>query len=169
MKEDYRVSAIAAIGENRELGQDNKLLWDLPTDMNRFREKTRGHVVIMGRKTAQSIIDSRGAGLPNRPNIVVTREDDYHPEGFIVTHSIEEALEKAKEIEAGGETFIIGGGQIYKAALPFTDRLYLTLVHAGFAQADAFFPDYSEFKKVVNREEPITENGFEYEFVDLER
>lgn len=170
MKEGYKVSAIAAIGENRELGKGNDLLWNLPTDMNRFREKTRGHVVIMGRKTAQSIIDSRGSGLPNRPNIVVTREDDYHPEGFIVAHSIEEALEKAKEIETGGETFIIGGGQIYKAALPFTDKLYLTLVHASFPEADAFFPEYEqEFKNVVNREAPITENGFTYEFVDFER
>ncbi len=170
MKEQYRVSAIAAIGENRELGRDNKLLWDLPTDMARFREKTRGHTVIMGSATAESIIASRGAGLPDRPNIVITRRQDYKPEGFIVAHSIEEALSKAREIEQGGETFIIGGGQIYTAALPFTERLYLTLVHKAFPDADAFFPDYySQFKTIVNRQGPIIENGYTYEFVDLEK
>lgn len=171
MIERYKVSAIAAIGKNRELGQNNKLLWDLPTDMNRFREKTRGHVVIMGRKTAESIMAARnGELLPKRPNVVVTSDKSFQPQGAIVVSSIEEALEKAKEIEEEGETFIIGGGQIYKAGLPFTDKLYLTLVHASFPQADTFFPEYeNEFKKVINKEGPITENGYTYEFLDLER
>lgn len=166
MIEKYRVSAIAAIGENRELGRDNKLLWDLPTDMNRFREKTQGHVVIMGRKTAESIIAIKGSGLPNRPNIVVTHESDYQPEGFIVVHSVSQALDKAREIEERGEAFVIGGGQIYTAFLPYTDKLYLTLVHASFPDADTFFPDYSDFKKVVYRQE-VLENGYTYEFLDL--
>lgn len=139
------ISAIAAIAENRALGKDNKLLFHIPEDMKRFKELTTGHVVIMGRKTYESI----GRPLKNRTNIVVTRRSTPEVEGITVKHSIEEAIEYAKTIETE-EIFIIGGGEIYTQALPFTDRLYLTIVK-GSPEADTFFPDYSEFKKEIQR------------------
>lgn len=169
MIEKYRVSAIAAIGENRELGENNDLPWGraLPTDMERFRSKIRGHTIISGRRTFESM---GSKPLPNRTNIVISREPDYKPEGVIVVSSVKEAIEEAKKHEtADNEIFVIGGGKIFELALPYADRLYLTLVHAKFPDADVFFPPYPEFKKVVSREPAITENGYTYEFVDLER
>lgn len=162
------VSMIVAIGENREMGKDNDLPWGraLPTDQKRFRDKTRGHAAIFGRRTFDSM---GGKAWPNRTNIVVTREKDFKPEGVIVVHSIEEAIEEAKKHEpSDGEIFIIGGGKIFELAMPYTDKIYLTLIHAKFPDADTFFPDYSEFKKIVYREE-VSENGYNYEFLDLER
>lgn len=169
MKEQYRVSAIAAIGENRELGANNDLPWGraLPTDMERFRNKVREHTIISGRRTFESM---GSKPLPDRTNIVVSREPDYKPEGVIVVPSVEEAIAEAKKHKTkDGEIFVIGGGKIYELALPHVGRLYLTLIHASFPNADVYFPDYSEFKKVVHREPPITESGYTYEFVDLER
>ena len=161
-----KISIIAAIGKNRELGKDNKLLWHIPDDLPRFKKLTFGHPIIMGRKTFESI----GRPLPNRTNIVVTRDYSYEVEGVIVVHSIEKAIEIAKGIEnlpAGGEIFVIGGGQIYEQALPFADRLYLTIVDAQ-AEADTDFPDYSEFKKTIS-EEAKEENGLKFKYVILEK
>ncbi len=154
---------IAAIGKNRELGKDNKLLWHIPEDMKRFRDLTRGHVVIMGRKTYESI----GRLLPNRTNIIITRDKDYKVEGAVITHTFEEAIEVAKERETQGEIYIIGGGQIYDSAIPYADKLYLTIVDKTFV-ADTFFPEYSEFKKVMSKKESNDET-FKYAFLDLER
>jgi len=161
------ISMIAAIGENRELGADNDLPWGraLPTDMMRFRDKTRGHVVIMGKKTFESM-DNKA--LPNRVNIVITRDEDFKPNGVVVAHSVEEAIAEAKKSEPG-EIFIIGGGKIFELALPYADKFYLTLIRANFPKADIFFPEYKDdFKKVVYREK-VEENGYSYEFLDLER
>lgn len=173
-----KISLIAAIGPNRELGRDNKLLWNIPEDMKYFRETTAGHTVIMGRKTFESI----GRLLPNRTNIVITRDQDYKIEGAFVAYSLEEAIEvgKREEILHGvypesnrrtqndkPEVFIIGGGQIYKQAIGLADRLYLTVVEGKF-DADTFFPDYSEFKKTVYRKESSDKN-FHYTFLQLER
>lgn len=158
---------IVAIGENREMGVGNDLLWgvgDLPTDMARFRSKTRGHVMIMGRRTFASM-DSKP--LPNRVSIVVSREEGYKPEGVIVVESIEKAIEEAKKTEKE-EIFVIGGGKIFELAMPYADKLYLTLVHTKFPEADTFFPPYSDFKKEVYREK-VSENGYNYEFIDLVR
>ncbi len=186
------ISLIAAIGENRELGRDNKLLFHMAEDMKFFREKTRGHVVIMGRKTYESI----GRPLPNRINIVITRDVDAyierHPElryhemastrggisgsgfrvklgmtGGVGVSSLEEALEFGKTIEQE-EVFIIGGAQIYQQAIPFADKLYLTLVDRKVTNADAFFPDYSEFKNVVSERKSRDEN-YVYSFLELTR
>ena len=167
-----KISMIAAIGKNRELGQGNKLIWHISSDLKRFKELTVGYPVIMGRKTFESI----NRLLPNRTNIIVTRDPDFTVEGAIVVSSIEDSIEKAKNIEetrfrqgfGGQEAFIIGGAQIYALGLPYADKLYLTKIDAEAPSADAFFPDYSEFKKVVRREKR-EENGLKYEFVELER
>jgi len=159
-----RVSAIAAITKgDRGLGNGNKLLWKIPEDMGRFRELTTGHPIIMGRKTYESI----GHPLPRRTNIIVTRNQDYRQEGCMVMPSVEAALKAGKELDPDA-VFIIGGGEIYKAALPYTDRLYLTVVE-GVASADAFFPEYEkEFTKVISKEKGEHQR-LAYEFVALER
>ncbi len=155
---------IAAIGKNRELGEENKLIWKIPTDMARFRDKTRGHPVIMGRKTYESI----GRLLPGRANIIITRDNNYKVEGAIMVDSIEKAIEEAKKAEGSDEVFIMGGAQIYTLGLPYADRLYLTVINSEAPMADAFFPDYREFKKVIFSEKR-EEDSLQYEFLDLER
>ena len=158
------ISIIAAIGENRELGGNNQLLWNIPGELKRFKEITTGHPIIMGRKTFESI----GRVLPNRTNIIITREPSFSVEGALVTDSVEKAVAIARKQEGGNEIFIIGGGQIFTQALPTTDRLYLTLVHKTFSEADVFFPEYLEFKKEIERQE-MQGPEFTYSFVTLEK
>ncbi len=158
-----KISMIAAIASgNRALGKDNELIYKIPEDLKRFKEITSGHTIIMGRKTFESI----GRALPNRTNIVITHDPDYSAAGTIVTHSLSEALAIAKEKEQN-EIFIIGGGQIYQEAIGKADKLYLTIVE-GNPDADTFFPDYSDFKKVIFEEEHES-NGLKYKFLDLEK
>lgn len=157
-----KISIIAAIGKNRELGKKNKLLWHIPDDLPRFKKLTLGHPIVMGRKTFESI----GRPLPNRTNIVVTRDSSYEVEGVVVVHSIEKAIEEAKKKDKE-EIFVIGGGQIYEQALPFADRLYLTIVDAQ-AEADTYFPDYSEFKKIISEEKNESED-LRYSYLILEK
>ncbi len=162
-----KVSAIAAIGKRRELGKDNKLIWKIPDDLKRLKALTIGHPVIMGRKTFDSVIAYIGKPLPERPNIVVTRDSLWSHEGVIVAHSVEDAIQVAKQLDPS-EVFIIGGTQIFESALPQIEKLYLTLVDAE-ADADAFFPPYeTEFTKKVFEEEREW-NGIKYRWVDLER
>lgn len=158
-----RISAIAAIGENRELGKDNQLLWRIPEDSKYFKEITSGHVVIMGRKTYESMMRL----LPNRINIIITQDPKYHIEDAIMASSVEDAIEKAKQIEKE-EVFIIGGGKIYTKTLPIIDRLYLTLIHTSFLDATTFFPEYSEFKKVISLRDSKSKE-YSYTFTVLER
>src|SRR5258708_2809372 len=161
------VSAIAAIGKNRELGKDNGLLWHIPDDLKRFKLLTSGHPVVMGRKTFESIFAMLGKPLPNRTNIVVTRDPDWNHDGVVLAHSVEDAIEKGKEIDAV-EVFEIGGAQIYEAALPLCDKLHLTLIDAS-AEADSFFPEYeSQFRKKLS-EETREWNGLKYTWIDIER
>lgn len=140
MNEQARLSIIAAIGKNGELGKGNKLLWHIPEDMKWFRETTRGHPVIMGRKTYESI----GRPLPKRDNIVITRDRVWNDTGVFVKYSLDEAVAFARERDRE-EVFVIGGGEIYKQAIEYVERLYLTIVHADFPDADTFFPDYGEY------------------------
>jgi dihydrofolate reductase len=140
------VSIIEAMGNNRELGFKNKLLWHLPDDLQRFKELTRGHTVIMGRKTYDSI----GRPLPERKNIIITRNPDYEAPGCTFADSMEAALAEAKD---DPEIFIIGGAEIYKLALPYADRLYLTLVDAQ-PEADVFFPEFNESEWQLIKTEP---------------
>lgn len=156
------ISMIAAIGKNRALGLKNQLLWDIPEDMKHFRETTKGHPVIMGRKTFESI----GRPLPNRTNIIVSRDQNYQQEGCITCTSIEEAIKEAKKHHSD-EIFIIGGAQIYEQGMAFTDKLYLTVVDDE-PTADAFFPDYSAFSKVIS--EKCMHNGkYKFCFFELKK
>ena len=127
------ISLIVAVSENGVIGKNNELLWKLPDDLKRFKKLTIGHPIIMGRKT----FDSIGKPLPGRTSIVITRNSDFKMDGIIVSHSFEEALKQAEILESN-EVFIIGGGEIYKQALPVADRLYVTEVETIIA-GDAFF------------------------------
>lgn len=162
-----KISIIVAIGENRELGKDNKLLWHIPGELPRFKKITLGHPVIMGRKTFEAILERRGGTLlPERTNIVVTRNKKYKAKGCFVFHSLEEAIDFAKTKD-NKEIFIIGGGQIYHQAINLADKLYLTIVEGSY-EADTFFPVYSQFKKVVKEEKKQSE-GYKYRFLELDR
>ncbi len=175
-----RVSIVVAMGvgrlHNHVIGKENKLLWHIPEDLKRFKSLTLGHPVIMGRKTFESILASLGKPLPGRTNIVVTRDSNYVASlvrsdltsaHVVVAHSLEEALAKAKEIDQE-EIFIGGGSQIYEQALPFVDRLYLTLIEDD-QPGDSIFPTFEkEFTKVLS-EEKREYNGMTYRWVDLER
>lgn len=129
------LSLIAAIGKNNELGKKNALLWSLPDDMKHFRTTTSGHTVIMGRKTFESL----GRPLPNRRNIIITRDKTYKTTGVEIVYSLEEALDLFKKSEE--EVFIIGGAEIYRLAIPHAHKLYITHVEAEDTEADAFFPE----------------------------
>lgn len=153
---------IVAVDETRAIGKDNKLLWHIPEDLKRFKELTTGHAVIMGENTYRSI----GRPLPNRKNIVMTMSADLELPGCLVVHSIEEALQLAKEEEME-EVFVIGGASIYKQFLPMVDRLYLTLVQ-GTHEADTFFPEYSEFDTVISQEEGQS-GEYHYTYFVLEK
>lgn len=157
-----RISLIAACSENRVIGNGGKIPWHLPDDFRRFKARTMGHPIIMGRKTYESI----GRPLPGRTNIVITRDSGREIPGCIVVSSLTEAIERAKGIDKE-EIFVIGGGQVYAEALPLADRLYLTLIHA-IIDGDAFFPEYSHiFGKVVEQEE-YEENGYRLAYLTLE-
>mgnify|MGYP001610807394 CR=1 FL=1 len=159
-----RISIIAAIGRKRELGKGNDLLWKIPDDLKRFRELTKGHPIIMGRKTYESLPIRP---LPHRTNIVVTRDQEYKSQTFITAASIEEAIAKAQDAPGAEEIFVIGGGQIYAAALPHTDRLYLTTIDAEAPEADVFFPAYeNDFTRIIS-ETPRQWEGLRYRWVDL--
>ena len=128
---------IAAVAENNALGKNNDLVWHLPDDFKRFKALTTGHHIIMGRKTFESFPKP----LPNRTHIIITRQKDYSvPEGCIVVSSLEKAIAACPE---NATNFIIGGGEIYKQALPFADCIELTRVHA-VVDADTFFPAIDE-------------------------
>jgi len=162
-----RISAFVAIGDNRVIGKGNGLLWRMPNDLPRFKELTMGHPVVMGRKTFESILEILGKPLPGRTNIVITRDSSWSYPDAVVVHSVTDALARAAEIETE-EVFIIGGGQIYTEALPYTDRLYLTRIHDA-KEGDTFFPAYEdEFTKELSRESHEAD-GIRYDWVTLER
>jgi len=172
------ISIIAAIGKNRELGKDNKLLWHIPDDFKRFKDLTSGHIVIMGRKTYESLPENFRP-LPKRINIVITKNKNV-VEQFIAPkidgamnrtttifcNSIETALDKAREFN--DKIFIIGGASIYTQGIKYSDKLYLTLIDKEYPDADAFFPEYGEFGKVVWKENKV-QGDLEYKFVELEK
>lgn len=130
------ITLIAAAAENNELGKDKDLVWHLPDDFRRFKELTTGHHIIMGRRTFETFPKL----LPKRTHVVITRKEDYQPEGAIVVNSMEKALEVAKD---DPQPFVIGGGEIYKLSLAKADKIELTRVHGSF-DADTFFPKFDE-------------------------
>ena len=160
---------IAAVAENRVIGKDNDLVWRLPDDMKFFMQKTTDHHVIMGRKNFESL-PPKFSPLPNRTNIVVTRQKNLNIEGTTVVNSIEEALSLAKQ-NGEKEAFIIGGGEIYKLGLDIADTMYLTEIKHSF-DGDAFFPEYdsSQWKEVERINHPIDEkHKYEFDFVTYVR
>lgn len=158
---------VAALGKNRVIGKDRRLLWHIPADLKRFRNLTMGHPVIMGRTTFCSILCSLGKPLPGRTNIVITREAGWTRPGAVVVSSLESALKRAHALE-DREILIGGGAQIYKEALPHAGRLYLTLIDEE-KEGDTFFPEYEkEFRRTLFEEEDSHE-GTRYRFVTLER
>ena len=132
------ISIIVAIGENRAIGANNDLLWKLPNDMKRFKELTTGHTIIMGRKTFESL--PKGA-LPNRTNVVITRNTDASFDNCETFNDLKAAIDKHSDEK---EIFIIGGAKIYEQAIIFADKLYVTNVHHSFENADVFFPEIDE-------------------------
>jgi dihydrofolate reductase len=164
------VSLIVAVAENGGIGKNNDLLWHLPADMKFFKETTNGHAVITGRKNYESIPE-KFRPLPNRTNIVLTRNAEYAAPGAIVKHDLTSALEYCKS-NGFSEVFIIGGAEIYKLALEqnLVDRMYITHVHVS-PDADAFFlPDYAQWKKVKSEFRPSDEkNVFAMDFCIYEK
>jgi dihydrofolate reductase len=166
VEQAMRVSIVVAMAENRVIGQGNALPWRLPEDLKAFKRLTSGHAVVMGRKTFESI----GKPLPQRLNIVISRQQDYDAAGAKVVASLERAMEVARQ--AGQqEVFIIGGEAIYRLALPLADRLYLTRVH-GEVEGDVRFPQLDEaaWELVEQRRcEADERHAFAYTFERYER
>ena len=158
------LSLIVAVDENNGIGKDNKLPWHLPADLKHFKALTTGHPIIMGRKTFESI----GKALPNRRNIVISRQTDYVAEGVSVVSSLDEALEICKTDD---ESFVIGGAEIFKYALPLANILYLTVIHHEF-NADTFFPEINKenwIEAESTTHEPDEKNIYAYTFIKYVR
>jgi len=149
-----KLSLICAMDENMVIGRNNALPWHLPEDLKYFKRTTMGKCIIMGRRTFESI----GRPLPGRTNIIVTRSRDYEVENARVVDSLSDAIELAENvsfIEGVDEAFVIGGAELYRHALPYVDRLHLTMVHAEI-DGDTYFPDFD-----VNEWEQVSREYFE--------
>ncbi len=165
-----KLALIVAQSENRVIGRNNKLPWHLPEDLKYFKSVTMGKVIIMGRKTYDSI----GRPLPGRTNIVVTRDTEYSVEGVEIVYSLEAAIEKAEAlslINGNEEALVIGGSQLYEQALVKADRLYLTQVHDQVC-GDAYFPalEPAEWLQVGKQDfDADGHNPYNYSFLVLDR
>lgn len=160
------ISIIVAIDENSAIGKDNNLLCHLPNDLKHFKAITQGHPVIMGRKTFESL--PKGA-LPNRRNVVITRNKELNFERCEMVSSLEEAINLCQDET---EIFIIGGGTIYKEAIKLADKLYLTRIHHRFEEADTFFPEIKQNEwQEVSREdyESDEKHKYGYSFITLQK
>lgn len=158
------ISIIVAMDENRVIGYKNKLPWNIPSELKYFRETTKGKPVIMGRKTFESI----GRPMPERLNIIVTRDKNYKADNCIVVNNREDAIKAA---ESSNEIMVIGGAEIYKLFLPTANRLYITKVHGTF-QGDTYFPEFNESEWIKVKEkfvEKDNENKYSYTIMVLER
>ena len=158
------ISLIAAMSRNRVIGKNNKLPWDMPADMNYFRNMTKNKPVIMGRKPYESI----GRPMPDRINIIITRDKEYKAEGCIVVSNVDDAL---KSVKGNKEVMVIGGAQIYKEFLPKADRIYLTIIDEEI-EGDTYFPEFNKDEwKETKREEHKADkkNPYPYTFLVLER
>ena len=162
------ISIIVATAFDGVIGKDNQLLWKLSADLKQFRLLTTGHSVIMGRKTFESI----GRALPNRTNIVVSRQSNFvSVEGVLQANSLEKAIEIAKNADGNEEIFIIGGGNIYEQALTITDKVYLTEVKTSI-EGDTYFPklnteDWQEISRISHQKDE--KNEYDFDFVELVR
>ncbi len=157
---------LVAFDENRVIGKNNTLIWHLPADLKRFKSLTTGHVIIMGRKTFESI----GKPLPNRTTIVISRQADLHIEGAIIAHSVEEAVLKAKSITRE-DIFIVGGAEIYALSLALADQILVTQLHDIF-EGDAYFPEIPVASwEVTEKERGITDekNAYQFSYITYSR
>ncbi|MFT7223270.1 MAG: dihydrofolate reductase [Cellvibrionaceae bacterium] len=165
-----KLSIIVAMANNRTIGKNNQLIWHLPEDLKYFKRVTMGKPLVMGRKTFESI----GRPLPGRLNIVITRQRDWRFSGVDVVHSLEQARKLAEaqaNVDKIDEIMVIGGEQVYCAALPIADRIYLTRVETEVA-GDAFFPPIDrELWKEVSREQHFasSSNPYDYTFCVLQK
>lgn len=161
------MTIIAAIDENNAIGSNNQLLWHLPLDLKRFKSLTQNHVILMGRKTFESL----GRPLPNRQNMVISSKADYPvPNNVYLFSSLPEAIEAARNKDSN--PYIIGGGTIYSQALKYADTLELTLVHTQMDKADTYFPeiDFSEWNKIFDEFHPKDDNHlYDFRFVTYQR
>lgn len=160
------ISIIVARSKNGVIGSNDDLPWHLSSDLKRFKELTIGHSVIMGRRTFESIVSRLKKPLPDRENIVITRDKKYSYPGVVVVYSPEKAIQQAKN-----DIFVIGGAQVYAQMLPLVDRLYITEVDASL-QGDAFFPELSEDEwREISREAYVKDdkNEYNYSFILLDR
>ena len=159
-----QISIIVAIAQNHAIGKDNDLLWHISNDFKWFKENTRGHQVIMGQRTLESLPNGP---LPKRSNIVITDKKGMTFDGCETVYSIEDAIEKCSDTE---ESFIIGGGSIYKQFLEHANKFYLTRVHKDF-DADTFFEvDFSDWNEIYREDvNDDPQNDFEYSFIIYER
>lgn len=155
------IKLIVAVSSNGVIGDSNKLIWHLPADLKRFKEVTSGHPIVMGRKTHQSI----GRPLPNRRNIIISRDEDYEVEGCEVVNSIEEAL-----FLTNNDCFIIGGGEIYRQTLNIAEQIYMTIVEGEF-EGDTLFPKLTPDWFVSNKEIFLADekNPHNYSFIFYEK
>ncbi|MEH7224390.1 dihydrofolate reductase [Bacillus sp. JJ1566] len=159
------ISLLVAMDKNQLIGRDNDLPWRLPADLAYFKRVTMGHPIIMGRKTYDSI----GRPLPGRENIIVTRDTSYTAEGCKVIHSIDEIVKMNEEIDQ--ELFVIGGAEIFKAILPYSDRLYITEIEEEF-EGDTYFPAFDKsLWKIISEEKGIRDekNPYDYTFLVYEK
>lgn len=159
------INIVVAKASNNVIGAKNDLIWHLPNDLKHFKSITSGHPIIMGRKTFESL----GRPLPNRTNIVVTRDQNWNAEGIEIASSLAKAIESAKKID--DDIYIIGGGNIYKQAMEFTDVLYITEVHHEF-DGDTYFPeiDSDEWEEVERQDFKKDEkHPYAYSFVTYKR
>ena len=159
------ISLIVAMDKNRVIGVDNKLPWHLPADLKRFKALTNGHHIVMGRKTYESI----GKPLPNRTNVIVTRQQDYKVEGCKIVHSLDAAM---MVTQGDDEAFIIGGADLFKQAIKFADKVYLTVVDTKVARGDTYFPELDPGRwKLVDKEQHQADekNPFAYEYLTYVR
>lgn len=164
------IAYVVAMDDNRLIGRNNALPWRLPDDMRWFRRHTIGKPCIMGRKTYDSL-PARFRPLPDRLNIVVTRNPDYDAPGAVVVHSVEDALEIAGQTDGVTEIIIVGGADLFRRLLPIVDRLYLTRVHDA-AEGDVYFPEFdpAQWREVYREEHPADENhAFAFTWLILDR
>jgi len=156
------ISIIVAVAENNVIGKNNSLIWHLPADLRFFKAKTTGHVIVMGRKTFESI--GGGKPLPNRTTVIITRNPHFvAPEGVYIAHSLAEAYSQFGNEQ---EIFICGGAQIYKDALETAHHMYITRIHATF-EGDTFFPEFqnSHWKlESTEQHESDENNAYNYSF-----
>ncbi len=152
------IALIACINKNRGLGFQNQLLYKLPEDMKFFRETTKNSVVIMGKNTFLSI----GRPLPNRTNVIITRDKNFLAEGCVIKHNLDDAFDV--EAITGRPIFVIGGAQIYEQTIQKADTLYLTIVDDDTKPADAFFPNYDEFKHLELITQGVSQ-GYHYQIL----